>query len=315
MVIYQDTTPKKSKFVFYRHHKNISLYINIFLFLYMIVLNKSIFSKYLEREPLRPRTIELYLSLFGQMDKLFGSMEKPEMDKVKEYLKAHPRPYHFAALYYYCQAKYGLTILRPGRKYSIPEKIPRTYPTYKEFREAYDNIYPLLSDTERTIIELRVFSGRRISEVLMLRVSRIDFENGKIIFEVKGHGGQVRYSSTRMSPKINLLLKNYIKDKELLGGDYLFYRHSNNPHTKHPEKAKYMQFRDKLEKIDSQFARLFLRTHDIRHAVISKIIIEKGLPNASAWVGHKSLNTTKQYADEISTEKLRDDAYEVMSDA
>jgi integrase len=274
---------------------------------------KSVFRKYLELEPLRPRTIELYLSLYGPISELFGSLASPDMDTIKKYMKTHPRPYHFAALYYYCHARYGLSIQRPGRNYKTPDPKPNDSPSYETFEAAYNKICARLGEAEKTIIKLRVYSGRRISEVLMLKVSQINFEKDSILFEIKGHGGKVKYSTTRMSPEIKEMLKTYIKTNELLGGEFLFYKHTKNPTTKHPEKTKYVQFRDKLTKLDSEFARMFLKTHGIRHAVISKIIIKKGLAEAGAWVGHKCLDTTKKYADELADEKLKDDAYEVMS--
>lgn len=274
-------------------------------------LTKSIFNQYLMVEALSPRTIELYTFLFPKIDSIFGELAEPTDMAIKTFLKEHKRTYWFAALKFYFEYRYKISLVRPGHKkaHKIKPDNTRIPPSLKELEDAFMAIKPKLKDAEKLIIQIRIHSGRRIAEVLMIRGSDIDFETNNIKFKLKG-GDMGR---TPLTLELRELLKKYIKDNEILGGEYLFYAKFRNPKTKGPERAKYNQFRDNLEKIDSEFAKLFFITHDVRRAVISKLIMDKSIAHANAWVDHESLDTTKQYASKLAKDKLKDESLAAMT--
>jgi len=274
-------------------------------------LTKYSFRQHLEREFLRPRTIELYYSLFGPMDNYFQSIQIPTPDDIRGFVKLHPRGYYFSALFYFCLAKYGVSIMKPrGKGYKEPPRKKRTRPEFSSLAEAFEMIKPQLGSQERLAIELRLYSGRRIAEILMIKTSNIDFETNEIHFpDMKGG----EYGLTPMNETIRERLRSYIRDKDLLGGDYLFYKQNLNPKTRGPARSKYNQFKRALINLKSEQALVFLKTHDIRSAVISKIIQEKGILQARAWVDHKQLETTNKYANAALEKSQKKDAMEVMS--
>jgi integrase len=277
----------------------------------MVNLTKSTFNQYLRVEELSPRTIELYTFLFPKIDAAFGSLEEPDNKTIKTFLKEHQRSYWFAALKFYFEYRYDVNIVKPGHKKAraVKPTKDRTPPSFKELEKAYLKIESKLGEPEKLIIQLRAHSGRRIAEVLMLKGSDINFESNRLLFKLKGGG----VGETPLTPELKKLLENYIRDYEILGAEFLFYARHLNPKTKSPERAKYNQFRDNLEKIDSEFAKLFIITHDIRRAVISKLIMDKSIAHANAWVDHESLETTNQYASKLVKDKLKDESLAAMT--
>jgi integrase/recombinase XerC/integrase/recombinase XerD len=291
------------------------------------VLTKYTFSQKLKDEGLSDRTIELYSSIYNVVDKYFDKIDPPlsggpeDMEKfelrlrpeIKKFRFLHRRKYYAATMVYYFLYRYGLEISLPrGKRYKEPPRKMRNlamYDNLKSLVEQLEKSEKPLRPQEKIVLDLFLYTGRRVAEILKLKVSDIDFEKNYILFQSTKGGIP---GSTPMSERIRALLKKYINENELLGGDLLYFDRGWGKPSKSPIRNRYNLFRYHIWAVNSKLAEELNKTHNFRRGVISRQVVEKSIEHANAWVGQKSLETTKRYANELSQKTKQLEAMDVM---
>jgi len=264
-------------------------------------LGKGQFAQWLEKEFLSKRTIETYANLFGLLER---ELTDPSPETIKSFLKKHPRKYYGSAVRYYCSFRWGTDVIIPKIKEKAREK--QVCGNLDTIKAVVQNLKPKLGSQDRVILNLRIYTGRRIMEVLMLKVRDIDFSTKKIKFRLKG--GEC--DETVISDHLIETLKRYIRENDFLGCDDLFYPCKKE--SKYQERSKYNRHIAALKKAGAPPE--LLKTHNIRRAVINTLILKKGIEHANAYVGHKKLDTTLHYCQEETRKILASEAAEVMVD-
>ena len=285
----------------------------------MEMLPKSEFSQHLKRQFLSPRTVDLYLSLYNKIDASFGDLVFPKggnpeekrafqkdlNNKIRDFLVDHPRTYYKSALGYYFDFKYGVAI-------GLPQKIPQPPSRQKNIGDygrivgLIDAALPHLKEQDQVILKLYKFYGKRISEILCLKVSKIDFFENTIEWKMKRN----KLSKKPMPEHLRELLKDWIKKKDLLGNDDLFYPCTRG--AKMREKSKYNRFIKNLEGSDCPESKELKATHEIRRAIATYLCIKNGVEFANAWLDHSSMDTTLRYKGELAKESSNKAAYDTM---
>jgi integrase len=171
-------------------------------------------------------------------------------------------------------------------------------------------VIPKADDKVKLILELHKFYGKRISEILCQKVSLIDFKTNRIEWHMKR--GKVSFKD--IPPYLRKLLREYIQNHDLLGGDDLFY-HCNHG-GKMIEKSKYNRFIRDLERIaknkDCPEALELKRTHETRRGVATFICIEDGVEFANSWLDQVRIETTMKYKGRLAKEASDQKAFETM---
>lgn len=155
------------------------------------------------------------------------------------------------------------------------------------------------------------YTGRRIGEVVQLKITDINFDQRYIKFKrSKLVGGREKYDFVFMVDQLFFPLLDYVQGhlKEILqSGGWIFY--SGSRKGKHLSKDYMRNFFRKICKrvgLDHVYAirrgdggKLHrLTTHSFRHAFISKALFEKQMPIAlvARMVGHTNIKSTAAYA-------------------
>ena len=138
----------------------------------------------------------------------------------------------------------------------------------------------------KSIVELLYGSGLRISEVVTLKLSDIDFDNGYIcITESKNNDKRRRVVAGEVSLKT---LKHYLKGKKINSADYLY-----------PQKKEGSIKNQLNAKLKRECRRLNLKTvtsHSFRHSIATHILrAGVGIREVQEFLGHKKIASTEIY--------------------
>lgn len=195
---------------------------------------------------------------------------------------------------------YHLPIGYYPRKYNF---IPHIYTSdeVKHIFEAIDNCYLIHNKKKqeqiRLIFELLFGTGMRISEVLNIKRSNINYDKGSILIEETKNG------CDRLILVGNTLI-NKMKEFELkYNKDYLYY-FENEIEKKYNPSCIYSIFRKLLFIAKIMHDENGPRLHDIRHtfavnsfkhAIKENRDLNNFLPLLSTYMGHKDLSSTYKY--------------------
>lgn len=152
---------------------------------------------------------------------------------------------------------------------------------------------------DRAIIEMLYSTGCRISELMRLKLTDIDYETKEVHLFGKGRKHRISY----LNAKAEFVLKKYIENERKGDSEYIFVI-SRKPYT--PIKMKGLQ--DRVKKI-GKLAGLnrSLYPHLLRHTVTS-VAANRGMPipELQQMLGHVKISTTMIYA-HISQENVKHD--------
>jgi integrase len=285
----------------------------------MVELTKAGFNQHLILSGLSARTVDLYMSLAEKIDNFFAdtppfeSSDMIEMLKfqkkintlVAQFLVDHKREYYWAVVKYYCEYKYDIIVTRP-RHFVEPDVVPKNIGDYQKIIDAIEIVIPKTTGENKIIFTLHKFYGKRITEILTLKVNKVNFEDSSIEWDLKRN----KKSKKKMTPDIALQLRAWIKENDLLGADDLFYPCREESHMK--AKSKYNRFIRGLKKIEGCPEALTLaKTHDVRRAIATQICLQNDVETAGAWLDHSSMDTLK-YKGELANLQSNQKAYITM---
>ena len=152
---------------------------------------------------------------------------------------------------------------------------------------------------DRAIIEVLYSTGCRISELMRLKLTDIDYETKEVHLFGKGRKHRISY----LNAKAEFILKKYIENERKGDSEYIFVS-DRKPYT--PIKMQGLQ--DRIRKI-GKLAGLnkSLYAHRIRHTVTSDAA-NRGMPipELQQMLGHVKISTTMIYA-HISQENVKHD--------
>lgn len=176
-------------------------------------------------------------------------------------------------------------------------KLEKTLPNYLN----YEDLDALLNTPDletkegkrdALILEMLYSTAARVSELVNIKLSDINFKERQIIILGKGNKQRyIYYGSTCEN-----LLKLYLKDHE---GIYLFTNKKNNK----------LNERTVRQIVDNNAKKAFLKVHvtphTLRHTYATHMLNEGAdLKSVSELLGHENLSTTQIYT-HVSNERLR----------
>ena len=144
---------------------------------------------------------------------------------------------------------------------------------------------------DQLIVMLMYEGGLRVSEVINIRVTDLDFDTGRVT--VIGKGDKQR--TVRFSERTKSILEGFVIG--LNPQDKLF-----------PKRSRQTVWR-KLNALKDEFRAHMLHPHMLRHSCASKMIRNKvGIKIIGDYLGHESITTTEMYT-HLDTEHI-DEAWE-----
>lgn len=145
-----------------------------------------------------------------------------------------------------------------------------------------------------TIIVLLASTGIRVSELINIKISDIDFENNYII--IKGKGNKVRM--VVMLDFVAEIIKDYLKEREEEGtldkNKYLFIGRQEVEKNKPLHRSTV----NSILKTYSEALSIYINPHKFRHFFCTEHLVRKKTltsEQVGAIVGHNSTNTTRKY--------------------
>ena len=184
-------------------------------------------------------------------------------------------------------------------------KIKRMKDEHKIKRYFTDLEIEMLRDSckdirELALIDLLISSGIRVGEVPTIKISEIDWSEGR--FTVTGKGNKQRYCYMTVRAKKHL--QDYLKDREKKGihSDYLFCR-MKSPYTKIGSAA----IGKLVKQIGERSGVADIHVHGIR-SYFATNLSDKGVAAQviQALMGHESYSTTVRYYCRPNTKEARE---------
>lgn len=148
------------------------------------------------------------------------------------------------------------------------------------------------NERARLVCKFALYTGKRRSEILNLKWSAVDLENGLVSYQ----GDTTKNSDTQTLPVNDNALSVLSRCYELKNSDYVFPCKTGKYY--HSFTASYYRFKDKH--------RIKLRFHDLRHQ-FATMLASSGkvdLFTLQNLLGHKSIAMTQRYA-HLMDESLR----------
>lgn len=169
-----------------------------------------------------------------------------------------------------------------------------------EFEIVRDNCK---DDREKAIIEFMYSTGARVSEVIGVRLSDIDFRNGSVTLFGKGQKERTSYLNAKATLAIDKYLKSRGYESEFL------FASKRAPHGQLSKEAVEKEFRELRERIGKKLNKK-LTPHIIRHTTATNAL-RSGMPldQISKLLGHSDVSVTRIYAetcqDDVKTSHAR----------
>lgn len=251
------------------------------------------FKGWLEQFQLSPRTTEIYMIY---VNKFLKSNTVLTERSLNIFLKHHPRLYVRQSLRYYLRFKNLDKTIDIARVKEPPVKLKDVL-TYSEILDILNTSSEEIRKKNLdvyNILYILSMTGARITEVLRLKISDVDFNKNEIRFRTKGN----QFRVAGITPKLSGELKEYyINQLGLLGNDKLFFIKVASL------KASYFILRRWLDRLKLD---RFKKTHNFRRAIINEILEKTdNVKTAQYFIGHKDPKTTDRYVSERVKEKLK----------
>lgn len=197
----------------------------------------------------------------------------------------------------------GYTKINPTLSVRYPKK-EKNLPKFVQYNDLTDmiNVSKNGSFGERNnlIIELMYSTGVRVSELVNIKISDIDFQNKKI--RIMGKGSYERfvfygdYAESSLNDYINNLRGRLLNGKK---SDYLFLNKSG-------EKITTRGIAKIIDKIISETSiKTNVSPHTLRHTFATHLL-DNGcdLRSVQEMLGHKNINSTEVYT-HVTSERLK----------
>lgn len=166
-------------------------------------------------------------------------------------------------------------------------------PTEKEVYK-FKRISAENNKRDYAIIALFASTGIRVSELIHIKLTDINFETNYII--IKGKGNKVR--TVIMLDMVAEIIKDYLKEREDQGtidkNKYLFIGRQKIEN----DKPLHRSTVNNILKKYSELLSIFINPHKLRHFFCTEHLARKKTlttEQVAAIVGHSSINTTKKY--------------------
>ncbi len=173
-------------------------------------------------------------------------------------------------------------------------KRPKELPKYLTPDDVYKLINVADNKRDKLIVLLLYTTGMRVSELVKIRVDDIDFDNMSI--RILGKGNKER--EVFFNYKVKKLLIEYIQEKSLVSGDYIFMGRKGKP-------IHYVTVERILLRLKKKAGlKKIVTPHVLRHSFATYALM-KGMDirEIQELLGHASLKTTQVYT-HISRKRL-----------
>jgi len=265
------------------------------------------FREYLENELNinSQKTIKDYVNAVRKFRSEFKTISE---FTIKRFLKKRRNPLYVFALKKYVQFK-GLNIEIPRIKYEDRKPLDYEF-EWQEFLDALQKLEIEAHKPERVkdvkwIILLGVFTGRRISEILKLKVKHLNKEERSIIIVGKRNIRQ----KIRVPKVFDDFFTYVLEEKGLLDNEYCFFEDIQDRNYAYNAYRYYIQKSNLPEK----YKWMLKKTHNWRRAVAMYILKRTGdIFKAKEVLGHRSINTTMRYVREWMQEKAREEGFGIL---
>ncbi len=149
--------------------------------------------------------------------------------------------------------------------------------------------HPLKRKRAIALVETLLSTGCRIGEITSIKISDIDFNNKSIIVLGKGNKERKVY----LNDKANLRIKDYLKERNGRGDDYLFVS-NDSPF----ERVKISGIEIAIRKLGKKAGIKECYPHKFRRTAAT-IALRRGMNiiDIQRMLGHENLDTTKIYLD------------------
>lgn len=229
-----------------------------------------------------------------------GEIEDLKTDHLRQYLQTlvekapSTRGRNFASLNKFLDwcTRFDIIPANPLARLNGPkwgEWVPRAIPTEKLIILLQE--MKQLSPRERLLFTMLLETGMRIGEALGIQIENIDFTRGQEFVIIRGKGDRVRLVPLLTEMDCLGLLKDYIKDRNLVAGP-LFRPHSG-------KKARSMSYRTALfywEQLREK-AGLKYEIHQLRHSCATSLLNDGvDIEVIRQLLGHQDIQTTSRYA-------------------
>jgi len=231
----------------------------------------------------------------------------PLKERVNRYLKEHKRLFYYYAIRYYLKFK---GISPDGiAKVKEPKKKIREVPNIEKINSLLEKIKDYCNRDTYWVLVLAYLTGRRISEILSLKVGNIKEKH--IVFEMPKIQAEIQIE---IDENILANLKKYlVEEKGLFANERCFFTNTKSVI------VAYRILRRDLDRLaekgilSKEEVAMLKRTHNFRRAVINYILVTIGnVIAAKEYAGHSSINSTLRYVSEQTKEKALRDACKVM---
>ncbi len=268
------------------------------------------FGDFLEKNKL-VRTNQIDMDVVNKYRQYLGKKESIRKDALS--LKAQSYQIVVLRSFLKFMIKNGALVLNPDRL-----ELPKTRSRRIEFlsdNEIKSLISAILNDTtvpeiqkkrNQAIILTMFGSGLRLSELLGLKKSDVNEEDGRLMIE--GKGGKIR--TTYLAPAAKQAIDTYL---ELRGSEdnnnpYLFISHSKNKKRANAAKPLTSRMVQMLIKKYANRLGIYKRItpHTFRHSFATKLLMKGGdLRTVQTLLGHANISTTQIYT-HISDKRIKD---------
>ena len=265
-------------------------------------------TEFLERPDLAPSTVRSYESTLLPLLKQYGrwSIELLDRESISEYLNGlenlsyttHHR--HQAIV----QALFNFAVEQGYIRVNPLSRLRRRKPDPKQGEHQSDQAIRYLSSEQlqvlyqqlkhdhrlHALVKLLHCSGARISEVLALDESALDWQGQK--FQVVGKGNKQRWCF--YSNEAAQILEKYRRYYRFKGYPALFT--AKHPTTEQVTRLSYSTAYHCWRTLTSQHPVLIgTRLHDLRHTFATERVGLMGIEELRALMGHEKIETTLRY--------------------
>lgn len=269
------------------------------------------FAKFLVLQGLSKNSVKKYINIVRQYRKKHKKLVQESVTKFLIH-KSHTHPYYFSAIKYYIAfkelaGKGPTSIIIP--KVRFKDREPRQGITRPELLELIEALPETINKDARFVLKLLYITGLRIEEGLAAIFGNLyrDKKTKRNILRVTTKGGYLHHAL--LPDAFFSELKEYAVGKGLLHNDRLFFNSCKNVD------SSYRTLRWILERTGNPDIRKIMQTHNFRRGVVNEILDKTGnVAAASAYVGHRNIQTTMGYASEQQREKMKDTALKVLTE-
>jgi len=202
-----------------------------------------------------------------------------------------------------------MTPVLPSPNPCVVKKMPEIrQPRYVPPAEDFWKIYDLAEGQDRVLLLTFLHTAARRSEIFRLKISDLDFDNGRIRLSTKKRtGGNLEYDWLPMTEELKRELSWWLENRPLKNRPHVFMCLEERPfHFEHYGEP--FKYRAKFMKTLCVKAGVKpFGFHAIRHLTASQLyFMGYSVATIQALLRHKSAGTTERYLKTLGLEHVRD---------